>query len=56
MSICLKELEESDVRLQVIGDSDIIADSQSKDVLRECGALRGIIAHSIKTAKSRIGT
>jgi four helix bundle protein len=53
LSICLKELEESDVCLQIVKASELLPPSETQGLLRECGELRGIIGQSIITAKSR---
>ena len=53
LSICLKELEESDVCLQIIEASELLPYGETEGLLRECGELRGIIGRSIITAKSR---
>ena len=52
LSICLKELRESRVWIQLIIKAELFPESQMTNLLDECNQLCNIIAKSIVTAKS----
>ena len=52
LSICLKELRESRVWIQLIIKAELFSESQMTNLLDECNQLCNIIAKSIVTAKS----
>ncbi len=50
MKICLKELRESQVNIEILGEADLIKnDVLFKTNLKECGELVAIFTSSIKT-------
>ncbi|MGB0981251.1 MAG: four helix bundle protein [Winogradskyella sp.] len=55
MKICLKELRESQVNLQILEKSDLIIDKEKfKPILKECNELVAIFTSSIKTTQSKM--
>ena len=53
LRICLKELNESNIWLQIIQRSDMILSTLLNELIRECGELSRIINASIRTASER---
>jgi len=53
LKICLKELNESNIWLQIMTRSEIFSEAKMQDISQECNELARIINASIKTAKSR---
>lgn len=52
MKICLKELRESQVNLQILNESKLIQDQEKFDmIMLECKELVAIFTSSIKTSK-----
>ena len=54
LKICLKELNESYIWLQIMTRSDIFSESKMQAISQECNELARIINASIKTVKARI--
>ncbi|WP_338731281.1 four helix bundle protein [Mangrovimonas cancribranchiae] len=55
MKVCLKELRESQVNLQIIEKSDLIKNKESFTlIINECNELVAIFTASIKTTKTKI--
>ena len=52
--ICLKELNESHIRLKIVARSDMLSGAQVDGIMQECEELSRIINASIQTAKKRI--
>ncbi len=54
MKICLKELRESQVNLQVLHESELIQDMESfENIIKECKELVAIFTSSIKTSSKK---
>ncbi len=54
MKICLKELRESQVNLQVLSEADLIKDHDNfSDIIQECKELVAIFTTSIKTSNMK---
>ncbi len=53
LKICLKELNESRVWLQIIWKGKLVASEHLRDVYQECDELCRIINASVKTAKAK---
>lgn len=53
LKICLKELNESRIWLQIIIQSQMLSEPQLHDLSQECDELCKIISASIKTARTR---
>ncbi|MBP2831580.1 four helix bundle protein [Aquimarina sp. U1-2] len=52
MKICLKELRESQVNLEILKESELIEDSKGfENIIQECKELVAIFTSSIKTTK-----
>jgi four helix bundle protein len=53
LKICLKELNESNIWLQIMTRSEIFSEAKMQDISQECSELARIINASIKTAQTR---
>ncbi|RMH76034.1 MAG: four helix bundle protein, partial [Calditrichaeota bacterium] len=53
LRICLKELNESAVWLQMLQRSELVEADKADGLLQECGELQRIIGSSIRTAQER---
>lgn len=53
LKICLKELNESSIWLQIMTRSEIFSEAKMHDINQECNELARIINASIKTVKAR---
>ena len=55
MKICLKELRESQVNLQILEKSNLVDDKEVfESIIKECNELVAIFTSSIKTTKSKM--
>lgn len=55
MRICLKELRESQVNLQILEKSNLIIDNiVFEDIIKECNELVAIFTSSIKTTQNKM--
>ena len=54
MKICLKELRESQVNLQILEKSNLVIDKETfQSIIKECNELVAIFTSSIKTTNQR---
>ncbi len=53
LRICLKELNESNIWLQIIQRSEMIPTTKLAELIQECGELSRIVNASIRTASRR---
>lgn len=55
MKVCLKELRESQVNLEILKEANLVEDLKSfLEIERECGELVAIFTSSVKTTKSKM--